>query len=221
MFSALAGLINRRAWRVLVAALVITAVAAALGVHVREYLKPRGFDVADSGSAKARQIIEQASGTDPASSVLALVRLNDPVDTPSSRSKVAVVESKLHRDPAVVAVLDARSAHNPAMISRDQHSVYIIAALRPLNDKQQEEAGSRLDSSTPSRATRGSPWAAARWRTTRSRRRSITISARRSFSPSRSSCCCPSSSSAGSWRACSRQSQAASPSSSASSSCAR
>jgi len=144
MFSALAGLINRHPWRVLAVALVITAVAAALGVHVREYLKPRGFDVANSGSAKAREIIERASGTDPASSVLALVRLSDPVDTPSSRSKVAAVESILHRDPAVVAVLDARTAHNPAMISRDRHSVYVIAALRPLNDKLQEEAGSRL-----------------------------------------------------------------------------
>jgi hypothetical protein len=101
MFSALAGLVNRRPWRVLVLALVITAVAA-------------------------------------------LVRLSDPVDTPGSLGKMADVESRLRRDPAVVAVLDARSARNPAMISRDRRSAYVIAALRPLDDKQQEEAGRRF-----------------------------------------------------------------------------
>jgi hypothetical protein len=49
---------------------VITAAAAPLGIHVRDRLKPRGFDVAGSGSAKARALIAQASGTDPANSVL-------------------------------------------------------------------------------------------------------------------------------------------------------
>jgi hypothetical protein len=52
MFSALANLINRRPWRVLALVLVTTAVAAPLGIHVREHLKPRGFDVPGSGSAR-------------------------------------------------------------------------------------------------------------------------------------------------------------------------
>jgi RND superfamily putative drug exporter len=144
VFSALADLINRRPWRVLMVILMITVIAAPLGIHVREQLKPRGFDVAGSGSAKAREIIERASGADPANSVLVLLQLDAPMDNPSSVKRVADVESILERDPAVVAVLDAQSARNPAMISRDRRSTYLIAALRPLNDKQQEEAGKRL-----------------------------------------------------------------------------
>ncbi len=144
MFARLADLINRRPWRVLGVALAVTAITAPLGIHVREHLKPRGFDVAGSNSAKAREIIAQASGTDPASSVLALVRLDQPIGAPRAQRAIAGVESKLRRDPAVAVVLDWRSAHNPAMVAHDHRSTYVIAALRPLDDEQQEQAGKRL-----------------------------------------------------------------------------
>jgi RND superfamily putative drug exporter len=128
----------------LAVALVIVAIAAPLGIHVREHLKPRGFDVAGSGSARARETVVRATGTDPASSVLALVRLRARIATTSSRRRIASVEARLRRDPAVAAVLDWRSAHDPAMVGRDRRSTYVIAALRPLDDKEQEEAGKRL-----------------------------------------------------------------------------
>src|SRR5262249_10455128 len=144
VLSALADLINRRPWRVLTVALVITAIAAPLGIRVREHLKPRGFDVAGSGSVKAREGVAQATGTDPANSVLALIRLGAPIETSGSRREVAAVEARLRRDPAVAAVLDWRSAHNPAMVARDRRSTYVVAALKVLDDKQQEEAGKRL-----------------------------------------------------------------------------
>jgi uncharacterized membrane protein YdfJ with MMPL/SSD domain len=144
VFFALAKLINRAPWRVLVVALTITAIAAPLGIHVRDHLKPRGFDVAGSSSAKARALIAHASGTDPANSVLALVRLGAPIDTTGAQAKMAAVETTLGRDPAVATVLDWRTAHNQAMVSGDRRATYLIAALRPLDDKQQEEAGKRL-----------------------------------------------------------------------------
>ena len=144
MFSRLADLINRRPWRLLAVVVVITAIAAPLGSSVREHLKPRGFDVAGSGSAEARESIAQAAGIDPANSVLALVHLHAPVTMAASQQAIAAVETKLRSDPAVVAVLDWRSAHNPAMVGRDGRSTYVIAAFRPLDDTQQEEAGQRL-----------------------------------------------------------------------------
>jgi uncharacterized membrane protein YdfJ with MMPL/SSD domain len=144
VFSRLADLINRRPWQLLAVVFAITAIAAPLGGSVREHLKPRGFDVAGSGSAHARETIARAAGTDPANSVLALVRLGAPVTTPDAQRTLASVETKLRSDPAVVAVLDWRSAHNPAMVGRDGRSTYLIAALRPLDDKQQEDTGTRL-----------------------------------------------------------------------------
>src|SRR5262245_56791970 len=144
MLSALANLIDRRPWRVLAVTVAITAIAAPLGIHVRQHLKPRGFDVAGSGSARAREIVAQATSTDPASSVLALVRLSAEIDAPGSQRRIAAVQARLRRDPAVAAVLDWRSAHNPAMVARDRRSTYVIAALRPLDDEQQEQAGKRL-----------------------------------------------------------------------------
>src|SRR5262245_60837478 len=112
MLSALADLIDRRPWRLLAAALAILAVAAPLGIHVRDHLKPRGFDVPGSGSERARDLIIRASGTDPGNSVLALVRLPTPYGTAGARRTVAAVEARLRRDAAVVAVLDAASARN-------------------------------------------------------------------------------------------------------------
>src|SRR5262249_5808072 len=51
---------------------------------------------------------------------------------------------RLRRDSAVALVLDARTAHNPSMIARDRRKTYLIAALRPLDDQAQEDAGKRL-----------------------------------------------------------------------------
>src|SRR5262245_39920335 len=144
MLTRLADLIDRRPGRVLAASLVITAVAAVLGIQVREHLKPRGFEVPGSGSEQARELIARASGTDPGNSVVALVRLPAPYGTAGARGTLAGVESRLRRDPAVVAVLDAAGTHNAAMIGRDRRSTYVVAALRPLDDKQQEDAGKRL-----------------------------------------------------------------------------
>jgi putative drug exporter of the RND superfamily len=144
MFTALAELIDRRPGRLLVIALALTAIAAPLGMHVRDHLKPRGFEVAGSGSARARELVAAASGSDPANSVLALIRLPAPFGAPSARRLIAEVKRKLSHDRSVVAVLDASSAHNPAMIARDRRSTYVIAAVQALGDKEQEEAGKRL-----------------------------------------------------------------------------
>jgi putative drug exporter of the RND superfamily len=144
MLSALAGLLDRRPWHLLAVALAITAVAAPLGIDVREHLKPRGFDVPGSDSARARALIAQASGTDPANGVLAVIRLPATYGTPASLRAIRAAERKLRRDRAVVAVLDAANTHNPAMVANDRRSTYVIAATRPLSDEQQEAAGKRL-----------------------------------------------------------------------------
>ena len=144
MFSRLADLIDRRPRRVLAVALLIAAVAAVFGIHVHKHLKPRGFDVSGSGSARARELVAQTSETDPGNSVLALVHLPAPYGTQRARRTIVDVEARLRHDPAVAAVLDAASARNPAMISRDRRSTYLVAALRLLDDKQQEDAGKRL-----------------------------------------------------------------------------
>jgi uncharacterized membrane protein YdfJ with MMPL/SSD domain len=144
VLSGLSETIDRHPWRVLVAALLVVAVAAPLGIHVRDHLKPRGFDVPGSGNEKARALIERASGTDPANSVLAVVRLPTRYGTPRAQRAIRSVEARLGRDPAVAIVLDARTARNPSMVARDRRSTYLIAAFRPLDDQAQEDAGKRL-----------------------------------------------------------------------------
>jgi uncharacterized membrane protein YdfJ with MMPL/SSD domain len=144
MLARLAALIDRRPWRLLLMIGIVFGACAPLGLGVREHLKPRGFDVAGSGSERARAIVVEASGTDPANTVLALVRLPSPYGQAPARRVINHVEDTLRRDPAVVAVVDADSAKNPALIGRSRRLTYLIAQLRPLDDKQQEETGKRL-----------------------------------------------------------------------------
>jgi hypothetical protein len=95
---------------------MITAIGAPLEIHVRDHLKPRGFDVAGSGSTQAPALIARASSSDPASSVLALVRLGAPFDTTGAQAKLAADKNRLARDLAVATVLDWRTAHYQAMV---------------------------------------------------------------------------------------------------------
>ena len=78
-----------------------------------DHLEPRGFDVAGSDSAGALELVAEASGADPATTVLALIRLPAPFGAPSARRLISKVERKPSHDAAVVVVLDATSAHNP------------------------------------------------------------------------------------------------------------
>jgi putative drug exporter of the RND superfamily len=144
MLARLATLIDRHPWGFLLVAAGCVAVSAPLGLQVRDRLKPRGFDVPGSDSTKARSFIAEASGTDPANTVLALVHLPRRYGQPQAQRAIATVERTLQEDPAVVNVLDAESAHNPALVGRHKRLAYVIAQLRPLDDKQQEEAGKRL-----------------------------------------------------------------------------
>jgi hypothetical protein len=95
VLSWLADLVDRRPWRLLAVVFVVTAIAAPLGGSVHEHLKPRGFEVAGSGSAQAREAVARAAGVDPAISVLALVRLGAPVTSAGSQETIAAVETKL------------------------------------------------------------------------------------------------------------------------------
>jgi uncharacterized membrane protein YdfJ with MMPL/SSD domain len=144
MLAQLANLIDRRPWRFLVVAAACVAASAPFGLGVRDQLKPRGFDVPFSDSVKARTLIADASGTDPANTVLALAHLPEPYGQPRAQKAIAAVERRLQQDPAVVRVLDAESMHNPALVGRHRRLTYVVAQLRPLDDKQQEEVGKRL-----------------------------------------------------------------------------
>lgn len=140
----LADLISGRPKTCLAVSVLAVAAAAPVAINVRSALQPRGFDVAGSGSVRARRLVEERAGVDPANSVLVLFRSPSSLASPPARRSVRAIEAKLRADPAVVAVLDAQTTGNPAMISRDRRETYLIAQLRPLDDKGAEAAGERL-----------------------------------------------------------------------------
>ena len=123
--------------------LAITAVAAPVGLHVRNHLKPRlrrprlgqrQGPGANRTGVRGRSREQRVGGHS----------APDPVRDGERTEEIIKVEEKLRCDGAVVAVLDASSTHNPAMVARDRRSTYVLSATRPLSDEQQEATGKRL-----------------------------------------------------------------------------
>src|SRR5436190_10117946 len=143
-FARLAAAIAARPGRILLVVALVVVAAAPFAIRVGSALEPRGFDVANSNSERARETIERDARFDPTNNVLLLFRARAPLQQRPSRERLRNLAGKLAADPAVVRVLDAPGAHNPAMIGRDGRSTYLIAQLRPLDDKEAEAAGKRI-----------------------------------------------------------------------------
>src|SRR5438034_10830102 len=143
-FARLAAAIAARPGRILLVVALVVVAAAPFAIRVRSALEPRGLDVANSNSERARETIERDARFDPTNNVLLLFRARAPLQQRPSRERLRNLAGKLAADPAVVRVLDAPGAHNPAMIGRDGRSTYLIAQLRPLDDKEAEAAGTRI-----------------------------------------------------------------------------
>jgi len=145
MFTALADLAQRRPRRIAVIAAAFFVLAGALGGSVAERLDPYGADDPATESVQARERLERAGGLQPDPGVIALVDAGGPVRSAAARRRVGDVAAELRRDPAVARVVTFYDSRDPAMVSRDGRSTYVVANFRPLSDKQIEQAAERLE----------------------------------------------------------------------------
>jgi uncharacterized membrane protein YdfJ with MMPL/SSD domain len=138
MFDSLARLADRRARRVGLFAIAFFLIAGALGGSVASRLDPYGADDPATDSVKAREQLEDAGLRAPGVVVL----LHDaPVASASTRGRVAALERELRRRGDVQSVSDYYTTGSRDFVSRDGRSTYLAVALRPVDDKQYQEAG--------------------------------------------------------------------------------
>jgi putative drug exporter of the RND superfamily len=144
MLEKLASVLHRRRRRVLVVALVSIGAAGVFGLGVAKRLSPYGDTDPSTQSVQATKRYEAAARRQIDPGVVALVSAGD-VDSPRSERRVREVEGQLRASADVAAVSSYYDDHDPAMISRDRHSTYVVAYLRPTSDSKVQDGVARLE----------------------------------------------------------------------------
>jgi uncharacterized membrane protein YdfJ with MMPL/SSD domain len=138
----LARLADRRARRVVIVAVVFFVFAGALGAGVANRLDPYGADDPATESVIADHRLEAAGYRE-----TGVVVLLDGVE----RKRIAALTRTLRADRDVASVSSYLNTGNRAFVSRDGTKTYLAVALRPTDDREQQDAAKRIATSLAGR----------------------------------------------------------------------
>ena len=142
MFTSLADRITARPKRWLLAVVLFVVVAGVFGGPVAGALEESGgFTATDSGSARAVERIEQATGTQAAPGVVALLRTPSGVDSPEAKERIAAVQRTLAAQPGIASVTSVETTQDERFVSRDGRTTYVAATLDADADEDAVVAG--------------------------------------------------------------------------------
>jgi uncharacterized membrane protein YdfJ with MMPL/SSD domain len=127
---------TRRRWVLALAGLFVV-VAAVWGTSVFGRLVGGGFNDPGADSSKAVTVADAAFGRSAADVVVLYSSTTRTVDDPAFSSAVYQTLARLTKAD-VAAVITARQ--NPAMISSDRHTTYVVLQLVGANDAQRQES---------------------------------------------------------------------------------
>src|SRR5437868_241216 len=132
MLGRLAAFLAANGRRVLIVAAVGAIAAGAFGFGVAKQMSPYGADDPATQSVQASHRFQAAAGRQIDPGVVAVVSSGN-VRTAAARSRVAQVAAELRGAPDVAAVRTFYTAHDPAMVSHDGRSTYVLAYFKPLS----------------------------------------------------------------------------------------
>lgn len=144
MLESLASFTHRNRRRVLLVAVVGIVVAGAFGLGVAKRLSPYGDTDPSSQSVQVTNDYQAASGRQIDPGVIALVTTGD-VHRARAERRVRQVEAELRTSPDVAAVSSYYDSHDPAMLSRDERSTYVVAYFKPKSDLRIQNDAKRLE----------------------------------------------------------------------------
>jgi uncharacterized membrane protein YdfJ with MMPL/SSD domain len=130
--------------RVVFAAIVAAAIAGAFGFGVAKHMSPYGADDPATQSVQATHRFEHAAGRQIDAGVVALVQSGE-VRSSAAKARVGQVAEQLRAQPGVARVVSYYDAHDPAMVSRDGRSTYVLAYFKPVSDKAQEDVAKQIE----------------------------------------------------------------------------
>jgi uncharacterized membrane protein YdfJ with MMPL/SSD domain len=129
---------------VMFVAVVATALAAAFGLSVEKQMNPYGATDPASQSVQAEHRFEEAAGRKIEPGIVAIVD-SGAVDGLAARQRVGQVVAQLRREPDVASVASYYGTHDPAMVSRDRRSSYVVAYFKPRPDLELKEAAQQIE----------------------------------------------------------------------------
>jgi uncharacterized membrane protein YdfJ with MMPL/SSD domain len=144
MLPRLATFLHTHGRRVLIGAVICAVVAGVFGVGVSKSLWPYSADDPASQSVKATNRFEAGAGRQIDAGVVALVSSGN-VGTASARQRVDQVAAELRAQPDVAQVQSFYTTHNPAMVSRNRRSTYVLAYFKPLSDKALKDVAQQVE----------------------------------------------------------------------------
>src|SRR5690242_12415838 len=133
MFGKLATFAQANGRRVLFVAVIGAAIAAVFGIGVAKRLSPYGANDPSTQSVQAMHRYQAAAGRQIDPGIIALVRTGN-VHGTSSERRVRAVEAQLRSNRDVAGVSSYYDSHDPAVVSRDGRSTYVVAYFQPKSD---------------------------------------------------------------------------------------
>ncbi|HTZ87254.1 MAG TPA: MMPL family transporter [Solirubrobacteraceae bacterium] len=134
MLARLATFINAHRRSVLLAALVGAVLSGVFGFGVEKHMSPYGASDPATQSVQAEHRFEAAAGRKVDPGVVAIVRAGD-ITSPAAKLRVQQVATQLRAQPGVATVVDFYELHDPAMVSHDRRSTYLVAYFKPHTGK--------------------------------------------------------------------------------------
>jgi putative drug exporter of the RND superfamily len=111
-------------------ALVLVVVAAGFALPVfGELGNENDFDDPSAEAVTARNAVNRTTGAFAAPSIVALVRLQAPVESSQARERIARV-ARVLRDPGVATVVAYEPGGDRRLVSRDGRSTYLLATFK-------------------------------------------------------------------------------------------
>ncbi len=144
MLSRLATFLHANGRRVLAVAVVAAAIAGAFGFGVAKDLSPYGANDPATQSVQATNRFQHAAGRQIDAGVVALVQSGE-VRSAGAQARVSQVAAQLRAQPDVAHVESYYNMRDPAMVSRDGRSTYVLAYFKPLSDKALQDVAQQIE----------------------------------------------------------------------------
>jgi uncharacterized membrane protein YdfJ with MMPL/SSD domain len=145
MLARLATFLHANGRRVLAVTIVGAVIAGAFGASVAKHLSPYGADDPATQSVQATNRFQHAAGRQIDAGVVALVSLDAAVRSAAARARVEQVAAQLRAQPDVARVASFYDTHDPAMVSRDGRSTYVLTFFKPLSDKALKDVAQQIE----------------------------------------------------------------------------
>ena len=148
MLGRLAGFLYARRRAVLYVTVLGAVVAGVFGSSVAQHLSPYGANDPATQSVQATNRFQAATDRQIDPGVVALVTLTKPTSHGrAAEDRVDQVASQLRNGPDVASVVTYYDTHDPAMVSRDGTSTYVLAYFSPKSDTTLKNDAQQIENS--------------------------------------------------------------------------